>query len=91
MEQEITVKIPRDWIEGLPSEELTLKQIVRLGIHQYKVERALKLYYDGVGSLGYIAEQIEINKQELICAARHQNIVPETSDLTINEELAEWR
>jgi len=91
MEQEITVKIPRDWIEGLPMEELTLKKIVRLGIHQYKVDRALKLYCDGVGSLGYIAEQIGINKQELICAARNRNIVPESSDLTINEELTEWR
>ena len=30
MEQD--VKIPRTWIKGLPEEELTLKQIIRLGI-----------------------------------------------------------
>ena len=40
MEQDITVKIPRGWIKGLPEEELTLKQIIRLGIHQYKMWKA---------------------------------------------------
>lgn len=91
MEQEITVKIPIDWIEGLTVEELTLKQIFRLGIHQYKVERALKLYLDGVGSLGYIAEHIGISKRELISEARHRNIAPKFSDETVSEELAEWQ
>ncbi|MFH1931860.1 MAG: hypothetical protein ABIN18_09765 [Pseudomonadota bacterium] len=52
MEQDITVKIPRGWIKGLPEEELTLKQIIRLGIYQYKMERAIQLYRDGVGSIG---------------------------------------
>ncbi|MEA3414630.1 MAG: hypothetical protein U9R02_00465 [Thermodesulfobacteriota bacterium] len=51
MEQDLSVKIPHTWIKGLPEEELTLKQIIRLGIYQYKVERAIQLYRDGVGSL----------------------------------------
>ena len=42
MEQDVTVKIPRTWIKGLPEEELTLKQIIRLGIYQYKVEGAIR-------------------------------------------------
>jgi len=33
--------------EGV-SEGVTLKQIIRLGIHQYKVERGIQLYRDGV-------------------------------------------
>jgi len=63
MVQYLTVKIPRMWIKGLPEEELTLKQIIRLGIYQYKVERAIQLYRDGVGSLGYVAEQMGLKKQ----------------------------
>jgi len=47
---------PRIYIKGLPEEELTFKQIIRLGIYQHKVERAIQLYRNGVGSLGYIAE-----------------------------------
>ena len=50
MEQELMVKIPRNWMKGLPDEELTLKQIIRLGIHQYRMERALQLLRDDVGS-----------------------------------------
>ena len=88
MEQDVTVKIPRSWIKGLPDEELTLKQIVRLGIYQYKVERAIQLYRDGVGSLAYVAEQLGLNKQDLIREARHHNIDPEFSDQTIKEELS---
>ena len=91
VEQDITVKIPRTWIKGLPEEELTLKQIVRLGINQYKVERAIQLYRDGVGSLGYVAEQMGLNKQDLIREARRHDIDPEFSDGTIKEELSEWR
>jgi predicted HTH domain antitoxin len=91
MEQDVTVKIPRTWIKGLPEEELTLKQIVRLGIYQYKVERAIQLYRDGVGSLGYIAEHMGLNKQDLIVEARRHNIDPEFSSQTVQEELSEWQ
>jgi predicted HTH domain antitoxin len=91
MEQDLTVKIPRTWIKGLPDEELILKQIVRLGIYQYRLERAIQLYRDGVGSLGYVAEQMGLNKQDLIREARRHNIDPEFSDQTIQEELSEWQ
>ncbi|MEE8431423.1 MAG: hypothetical protein V3S16_09250 [Candidatus Desulfatibia sp.] len=88
MEQDVIVKIPRAWIKGLPEEELTLRQIIRLGIYQFKVERAIQLYRDGVGSLGYVAEQMGLEKQDLIREARHHNIDPEFSDQTIQEELS---
>jgi hypothetical protein len=91
MEQDLTVKIPRTWIKGLPDEELTLKQIVRLGIYHYKLERAIQFYRGGVGSLGYVAEQLGLDKQDLIREARRHNIVPEFSDQTIQEELSEWQ
>jgi predicted HTH domain antitoxin len=90
MEQDITIKIPRTWIKGLPEEELTLKQILRLGIYQYKLERAIQLYRDGVGSLGNVAEQMGLNKQDLIQEARHHNIDPEYSEQTVKEELSKW-
>jgi len=43
MEQDVTVKIPRTWLKGLPEEELTFKQIIRLGIYQYNEEHAIQL------------------------------------------------
>lgn len=91
MEEDVTVRIPRGWIKGLPEGELTLKQIIRLDIHQYKVERGIQLYRDGVGSLGYVAEQVGLNKQDLIREARNHNIDPEFSEQTIEEELLGWQ
>jgi predicted HTH domain antitoxin len=86
--QTVTLEIPREWIIGLPEEELTYRQIIRLGIRQYKLGRAIELYREGVGSLGYIAEQIGLPKQELIQVMRSEGIEPEFSEDTIREELS---
>jgi hypothetical protein len=88
MEQTIVMQIPRQWLEGISEEQTTLQQIFRLGLYQYKVERALALYRDGVGSLGYIAEQVGLSKRDLIREARMRGIEPDFSEETVQEELA---
>lgn len=88
MEQTVAMQIPRHWLEGVPEEQATLQQIFRLGLYQYKVERALALYRDGVGSLGYIAEQLGLSKRDLIREARMRGIEPDFSEDTVQEELA---
>ncbi len=30
MSQLVTIRVPQDWIEGIPEEDLTLKEIFRL-------------------------------------------------------------
>jgi hypothetical protein len=66
VEQTVNMQIPRHWLEGVSDEPTTLQQIFRLGLYQYKVERALALYHDGVGSLGCIAEQLGLPKRNEI-------------------------
>ncbi len=88
MEENITVQIPRNWVEGFPQEELTLQQIFLLGLKQYKIERALQFYRDGVGSLGYIAERVGLDKRDLMREARLRDMEPEFSEETVQEELA---
>jgi len=88
MEQTIAMQVPRSWLEGIPEEPLTLQQIFRLGLHQYQVERGLQLYRDGVGSLGYIAEQLGLSKRDLIREARLRGIEPAFTEQTVQEELA---
>jgi predicted HTH domain antitoxin len=90
MEQTIEMRIPDQWLEGISTEPLTLQQIFRLGLHQYKVERALALYHDGVGSLGYIAERLGLSKRDLIHEARTRGIEPAFSERTVQEELGQW-
>ncbi len=88
MESTIEMELPRQWLEGIPEEQTTLQQIFRMGIYQYKVQRALTLYREGVGSLGYIAEQVGLSKRDLIREARMRGIDPDFSEETVQEELA---
>ncbi len=88
MEQTIAVQIPRRWLENVPKGETALQQIFKLGLEQYKIERALVLYQDGAGSLGYVAEQLGLSKRKLIQEARLQGVEPAFSEETVREELA---
>lgn len=88
MEPTVEMQVPRSWLDGIPDEPLTLQQIFRLGLYQYKVERAINLYRAGVGSLGYIAEQLGLSKRDLIREARLRGIEPDFSEQTVEEELS---
>ncbi len=88
MEQTIHVHIPYEWVQGIPQEELTLQHIFRLGLYQYRVEHALNLYRSRVGSLGYIAEQTNLPKRDLIREARLRGIEPDFSEQTLLEEVS---
>lgn len=88
MEQTIQMEIPRQWLVGVPDEPMTLQQIFRLGLYQYRIGRALSLYRDGVGSLGYIAEQLNLPKRDLIREARLRGIEPGFAEESVAEDLA---
>ncbi len=88
MEQTVAIQIPHRWLEGVSEEQAILQHVFRLGLYQYKVERALALYRDGVGSLGYIAEQLGLSKRDLVREARMRGIEPDFSEETVREELA---
>jgi len=87
MEQTIAMEVPRAWLEGVSDEPLTLQEIFRVGLYHYKVERALRLYREGVGSLGFLAEQLGIPKRELIREARQHGIDPGFSTESVEEDL----
>ncbi len=89
MSELVTLQVPHEWIDGLPEEELTLKQIFKIGVYEYKIKRAIQLYREGIGSLGFIAEKLGIPKQELIREFRQRRIEPEFSESTIYEELGQ--
>jgi hypothetical protein len=86
-EQMIDLQVPKSWLAGVADEPLTLQRIFRVGLFHYKVERALALYTEGVGSLGYIAEQLDLPKQELIAEARRRGVAPDWSEELLDEEL----
>jgi len=88
MDRSVVIQVPPEWLQNVPEETLTLRQIFKMGLTQYKIERALALYRDGTGSLGYLAENLGLPKQQLIIAARQQGIEPDFSEEALREELA---
>lgn len=55
MSQLITIQVPQDWVEGVPDEDVTLKEIFRMGLREYKINRAVQLYKNGIGSISPFA------------------------------------
>jgi hypothetical protein len=88
MEKIVTLEIPEQWLQGLDwDQSAVMQEIIQLGIHQFKVRRALRMYQSGVGSLGYVAEKLGVSKRDLIREARAQGIVPSFDEQTVREEL----
>ncbi len=88
MEPMVAMEIPRAWLEGISEEPLTLQEIFRKGLYQYKVERAIRLYREGVGSLGYLADQLDLPKRELVREMRLRGVDPSFSEESVQEDLA---
>jgi len=84
----VRVEIPEEWLQGLDWDRETLiREVIRLGVHQLQVRRALEMYQAGLGSLGYAAEQVGLAKRELIREARARGIEPAYDEQTVREEL----
>ncbi|MBN2374114.1 hypothetical protein JXL19_10035 [bacterium] len=87
MPKTISMEIPQKWLEGIPDKPAIIREIIALGIKQYKMDQALKLYKNGGGSIGYVAELFHLSKRDLIQAARKSGIEPDFTEETVHEEL----
>jgi predicted HTH domain antitoxin len=88
MEKTVTMEIPEQWLHDLDLDQgMVIKEIFRLGIHQFKIRRALEMYHAGAGSLGCVAEKAGLSKRDLIREARARGIEPSFDEQTVREEL----
>lgn len=88
MAKTVTVEIPEQWLKDLDIDPTAvIQEIIQLGIHQFKVGRALDMYQAGIGSLGYVAEKVGVSKRELIQEARSRGIEPPFDEEAVREEL----
>ena len=82
------MEIPEQWLQDLDLDQgMMIQEIVRLGVHQFKIRRALEMYQAGAGSLGYVAEKAGLSKRDLIREARARGIEPSFDEQTVREEL----
>ena len=90
MPRSVTIDIPELWLKDLDLDQETIIQdIFRLGVREYKMQRALDLYRTGAGSIGYVAQQARVPKQALIREARAQGLDPEFDEATVQEEFGQ--
>jgi hypothetical protein len=88
MDKVIQVEIPEEWLQGLDwDRQALMREVIRLGVHQIKVRRALEMYRTGSCSLGYAAEQEGLAKSDLIREARARGMEPLFDEQTVREEL----
>lgn len=82
----ITMEIPEqlDW-----DQTIQIREILQLGLYQFQVRQALRIYQAGSGSLGHAAEQTGVSKRDLIREARARGIEPLFDEQTVREELGE--
>ncbi len=89
MASTIKMEIPTQWLNGIDFDtDVVVKEIVRLGVYQFKVRQALELYQSGDVSLGFAAASFGLSKRDLIREARTRGMQPELDDQTIQEEMA---
>ena len=62
-------------------------EILGLGLGEYRMQRALNLYQQGVGSLGYVADLAGISKRELMGHARRRGVLPQYDERFVEQDL----
>ncbi len=82
-------RISQQIFAGLDGEpEQLLQEIIRLGVQQLKIRRALEIYQAGNCSLGYAAEQVNLPKPLLIREARARGMEPFFDEQILQEKLS---
>jgi uncharacterized protein (DUF433 family)/predicted HTH domain antitoxin len=86
----VQVEVPEEWLQDLEGDRSTvMREIVRLGVYQLRVRRALEMYQTGAGSFGYVAEKAGLSKRDLVREARARGIEPPFDEQTVHEELGQ--
>jgi len=73
------MQVPREWLPDLKDQAAFL-EILGLGLEEYRMQRALSLYQQGLGTLGYVADLVGISKRELMKHARRRGVLPQHDD-----------
>jgi predicted HTH domain antitoxin len=83
----ITIRLPDALIKELPEEESSLSEILKLGLKQLKIEKALERYKKGGISLARVAELAGIPIREMIPLAYAHGLEPKYDEALLESEL----
>jgi predicted HTH domain antitoxin len=80
------MQVPQEWLPALKDQAAFL-EILGLGLEEYRIQRALNLHQQGVGSLGYVADLVGISKHELVGHARRRGVLPQYDERSVEQDL----
>ncbi len=72
----ITVRLPDKLVDELPIEDSSISEIIKLGLKELKIKKALDKYKKGGMSLAKAAELAGISIREIIPAAYSYGLEP---------------
>ncbi|PKO21396.1 MAG: hypothetical protein CVU38_14955 [Chloroflexi bacterium HGW-Chloroflexi-1] len=82
----VQVQVPAEWMSAL-KDQATFMEILSLGMEEYRAQRALALYQQGVGSLGYVADLVGVSKRVLMENARRRGVLPRYDERFVEQDL----
>ena len=80
--------MPEHLAEELPEEESFIYEILKLGLKQLKIERAIERYKKGGVSLAKVAELASISIREMIPIAYAHGIEPKYDEALDKSEIS---
>jgi predicted HTH domain antitoxin len=72
----ISIPVPDELAEQLPADPEEQRQVLILGLREWRVNKALQAYKRGEGSLAYAARQAGISLREMIPLAYAHGLAP---------------
>lgn len=83
----ITIRLPDYLIKELPEEESSIYEILKLGLKQLKIEKAIARYKKGGVSLAKVAESAGISIREMIPIAYAHGLEPKYDESLDESEI----
>ena len=82
----LEMQVPEEWMTEI-KDQATFLEILGLGLEEYRVRRALALYQQGAGSLGFVADLVGIPERVLMEDARKRGVLPHYDEHHADEDV----
>jgi predicted HTH domain antitoxin len=87
----ITIQLPDYLVEELPMAESSIHEILKLGLKQLKIEKAIERYKKGGVSLAKVAELAGISIREMIPIAYAHGLEPKYDEALVESKISPER
>lgn len=80
----VSIAVPEELARELPLDPVERREVLVLGLREWKVRKALEAYGRGEGSLAYAAQQAGVSLREMIPLAYAHGLTPKAETTESN-------